>query len=168
MVFYLQLFLTWHFESWMRETISCFLGSCNQKRLEWTRSGLHNQLLKSKSMEPVETWSVCSAGNSTNSGLLSFRSLGILWGISQQKAFFKVNQKFFNELTYVHNPRTSISGLQHNIPNCILMSSLNATLPTQELGEILLKGIDCNDIPNRNNVAAGFKHLISLYSAIFA
>jgi len=35
------------------------------------------------------------------------------------------------------------------------------------MGEILLTGIDRNDIPNRSNIAVGFKHVISLCNATF-
>jgi len=64
--------------------------------------------------------------------LLSFQSLVILLGISRQKAFFRVNQKFFNKLIDIHSLRRSISSLQCNTPNCILMPSLNATLPSKK------------------------------------
>lgn len=74
-------------------------------------------------------WSVCSAGNSTNLGLLSSQSLGILQGIFCQKAFF-------NELTQIQDPRMSISSLQHNIPDCILMPSLNVTLATKNWAKL--------------------------------
>lgn len=85
----------------------------------------------------VSPWSwykhgLCAlTGNSTNSALLPFWSLGILCGISRQKALFKISQKFFSKLKYLHNPERSISSLQQNIPDHILMAPLKATLLTK-------------------------------------